>query len=220
MRLAWLRMLFFLPVMSPAMAGDGIYGYTDNAGVIHLSNVTVDGPYRLMLRNADDYRLKDRPEYRMASRAEAALQGRPFAAEISAAAKTFDLEPALLHAVIAVESNYNPAALSPKGAVGLMQLMPGTSQRFGVVDPLRPQDNIRGGARYLSLLLARFDQDLALALAAYNAGEEAVMRHGRRVPPYPETRDYVARVIELYRQQSAAAKPSPSLSRRQPARAT
>ena len=204
--------------VTPALASEGIYGYTDNDGVTHLSNVPADGPYRLMLRNPDDYRVKAKPEYRLGSHSAAPiLQGRPFADEINASAKTFGLEPALLHAVITVESNYNPAALSPKGAVGLMQLMPGTSQRFGVVDPWRPQDNIRGGARYLSQLLTLFDQDLALALAAYNAGEEAVMRHGRRVPPVRETRDYVDRVTVLYHQHLAPARPSSTLPRRQPA---
>jgi hypothetical protein len=208
--------------IGPALAGESIYGYTDNAGVTHLSNVSVDGPYKLVLRNPDDYRLKVKPEYRLASRGAGAasgvaapmLKGRPFADEIDASARSFGLEPALLHAVIRVESNYNPAALSPKGAVGLMQLMPGTSERFGVADPWRPHDNIRGGARYLSQLLTLFDQDLALALAAYNAGEEAVMRHGRRVPPFRETRDYVERVTVLYRQHLASARPAASPARR------
>jgi hypothetical protein len=208
--------------IGPALAGDSIYGYTDNAGVTHLSNVSVDGPYKLVLRHPDDYRLKARPEYRLAARSAAApsgaaapmLQGRPFADEIDASARSFGLEPALLHAVIRVESNYNPAALSPKGAVGLMQLMPGTSERFGVANPWRPHDNIRGGARYLSQLLTLFDQDLALALAAYNAGEEAVMRHGRRVPPFRETRDYVERVTVLYRQHLASARPPVKPQRR------
>jgi soluble lytic murein transglycosylase-like protein len=205
--------------MSSATADDGIYGYTDNAGVTHLSNVPAEEPYRLILRNPDNYRLKARPEYRMAApAAEPALQTLPFAEEINASAKTFGLEPALLHAVIKVESNYNPAALSPKGAVGLMQLMPGTSERFGVVDPWRPHDNIRGGARYLSLLLARFNQDLALALAAYNAGEEAVMRHGRRVPPFRETLDYVERVTDLYHQQMPPTQSLPTHPRQYPGR--
>ncbi len=207
--------------VSPALAGESIYGYTDEAGVTHLSNVPAEGPYRLILRNPDDYRLKVKPEYRLASgRPEPDLQGRPFAEEIGATARSFGLEPALLHAVITVESNYNPVAVSPKGAVGLMQLMPATSQRFGVADPRLPQDNLRGGARYLSQLLTRFDQNLALALAAYNAGEQAVLRHGGKVPPFRETRDYVERVTGLYRQQVPAARPSPNILRRPPARST
>ena len=105
------------------------------------------------------------------------------------------LSPQLLHAVIAVESAYDPRAVSPKGAQGLMQLMPATARRFGVRDPFDPQDNVRGGAQYLKVLLAQFNGDLQLTLAAYNAGENAVVRHGNRVPPFAETRRYVPKVI-------------------------
>ncbi|GAB4465376.1 MAG: hypothetical protein OHK0044_03980 [Burkholderiaceae bacterium] len=101
----------------------------------------------------------------------------------------------LLEAVIAVESDYNPRAVSPKGAQGLMQLMPATASRFGVVDPFDPRENVRAGARYLRELLALFDGDLRLALAAYNAGEQAVLRFGRRIPPFAETQRYVPRVL-------------------------
>lgn len=101
----------------------------------------------------------------------------------------------LLHAVIAVESAYDPRAVSPKGAQGLMQLMPDTARRFGVSDPFDPRQNVRAGARYLKDLLALFDGDLALALAAYNAGEQAVLRAGRRIPAYVETQRYVPRVL-------------------------
>ncbi len=111
-------------------------------------------------------------------------------------AQEFDVSPHLLHAVIAVESGYNARAVSHKGAQGLMQLMPATAQRFGVTDPFDPQDNVRGGARYLKALLAQFNGDLQLALAAYNAGESAVVRYGNRVPPFAETLKYVPRVLE------------------------
>lgn len=205
--------LLLVSSIGPTMAGDAIYGYTDTAGVTHLTNISSDGPYRLVLRNPENYRLKDRPEYRLAA-PRVAPEGvagvpPPYDEEVKLSARAFGLDPALLHAVIKVESNYNAAALSPKGAVGLMQLMPGTSERFGVVDPLRPQDNIRGGALYLSQLLALFDQDLNLALAAYNAGEQSVIRYGRRVPPYRETLDYVDRVVGLYRRLSTSANPAP-----------
>ncbi|HTY98720.1 MAG TPA: lytic transglycosylase domain-containing protein [Rhodocyclaceae bacterium] len=182
-----------------AAASADIYGYTDEAGVTHLSNVAADGPYRLLLRSPEDYRLRAKGAYRLASQApEPSFAGLPYAEEIGAAARTFDLEPALLHAVITVESNYNPAALSPRGAVGLMQLMPDTARRYGIADPYRAESNIRGGSRYLRDLLALFGGDVKLALAAYNAGENAVIRHGRRIPPYPETRDYVPRVLKMY----------------------
>lgn len=108
--------------------------------------------------------------------------------------KQENLSPTLLLAVISVESSGRSDAVSPKGAQGLMQLMPATARRFGVSDSLDPVQNIAGGARYLSFLLDMFDQDALLALAAYNAGEGAVTRHGG-VPPYAETRDYVARTL-------------------------
>lgn len=111
-------------------------------------------------------------------------------------AQEFDVSPHLLNAVIAVESGYNARAVSHKGAQGLMQLMPATAQRFGVTDPFDAQDNVRGGARYLKTLLAQFNGDLQLTLAAYNAGESAVVRYGNRVPPFAETLKYVPRVLE------------------------
>jgi soluble lytic murein transglycosylase-like protein len=209
----WLAAACCLVGMGAANATDGIYGYTDDTGVTHLSNVPDREPYKLMLRNPDEYRVRSKPEYRLPRSGDSLPENSPFADEIVAAANTFGLEPALLHAVITVESNHNPAALSPKGAQGLMQLMPGTSQRFGVADPWHPEQNIRGGARYLSELLTLFDQDLTLALAAYNAGEKAVIRYGRHVPPYPETRSYVTRVIALYRQNSPTEIPASVRSR-------
>lgn len=108
------------------------------------------------------------------------------------------LTPALLHAIVQVESGYDPTAVSPKGATGLMQLMPATARRYNVADRRDPLANLRGGARYLRDLLARFDGDLALALASYNAGEGAVLRFGRRIPPYAETVAYVQAVQRRY----------------------
>jgi Transglycosylase SLT domain len=118
------------------------------------------------------------------------------------------LPSALIHSVIKVESNYNPNAVSPKGAQGLMQLIPATARRFGVVDAFNPVDNIQGGARYLKYLLDLHGGNYALALAAYNAGEGAVARYGD-IPPYPETRNYVQSVAEQLRKNNAAAKAKP-----------
>jgi soluble lytic murein transglycosylase-like protein len=101
----------------------------------------------------------------------------------------------LLHAVIAVESSYDSRAVSPKGAKGLMQLMPGTAQRFGVSDPFDPEQNVRAGATYLRSLLDMFEGDARLALAAYNAGENAVIQSGNRIPNFAETQAYVPRVL-------------------------
>jgi soluble lytic murein transglycosylase-like protein len=105
----------------------------------------------------------------------------------------------LLHAVITVESGYNQTAVSPKGATGLMQLMPATARRYGKFNLLDANENIRAGASYLRDLLAMFDNNIELALAAYNAGENAVIRHGRRLPPYAETQRYVPLVVAHYR---------------------
>lgn len=108
------------------------------------------------------------------------------------------LPTALLHAIIQVESGYNSEAVSPKGAVGLMQLMPETAKAYGVTDLTDPTENVQGGAKYLQYLLKLFNNDLSLALAAYNAGENAVIKHGNNIPPYPETRLYVSKVMDIY----------------------
>jgi len=136
-----------------------------------------------------------------------------FAALIEANARRYRLRPELLHAVIRTESAYNPSAVSHAGATGLMQLMPATAARFGVGDIWDPTQNIRGGAAYLRELLDMFDQDLRLALAGYNAGEGAVMKYGRRIPPYKETQNYVRKVMQfLWAEQSSTPSLSVSLS--------
>lgn len=127
---------------------------------------------------------------RPASASDATTQ---LARTVARIARQNQVSPQLLHSVIQVESNYDPYAVSPKGALGLMQLIPATARRFGVNDLFDPADNIQGGARYLKYLLELYKGDNALALAAYNAGEGAVSRYGG-VPPFPETRNYVTQV--------------------------
>jgi len=117
---------------------------------------------------------------------------------INAAASKYSLDPALLHAVIRAESGYNPGAVSHKGAAGLMQLMPATASRYGVRDRFDPQENIEGGARYLSDLLDMFPSNVKLAVAAYNSGENTVKKFGNQVPPITETQNYVDRVLGYY----------------------
>ena len=134
---------------------------------------------------------------------------------IEAEARAQSLDPALVHAVVTVESSYDPAARSQKGAMGLMQLMPATARSLQVSDPYDPAENLRGGTTYLRRLLDRFGGDLELALAGYNAGPEAVDRY-RGLPPYPETHGYVDRVLRLWRGEEA---PSTAAARR-PARRT
>ena len=124
---------------------------------------------------------------------------------IQEAAQANNVEPALIHAVIAAESGYDWSARSSKGAVGLMQLMPETARRYRVTNRLDPAQNIHGGARYLRDLLHMFDNNLRLAVAAYNAGEQAVVKYGNRIPPYRETVEYVPRVMAYYRKYRAGS---------------
>jgi soluble lytic murein transglycosylase-like protein len=124
---------------------------------------------------------------------------RALQSSLATVARTENVDPKLMDAVIIVESGYNADAVSPKGAMGLMQLMPATAERFGVAEPFDPTANMRGGARYLRWLIGRFDGELSLVLAAYNAGEGAVAAHGHRIPPYRETQQYVQRVLQRYR---------------------
>jgi soluble lytic murein transglycosylase-like protein len=119
---------------------------------------------------------------------------------VISAARLTSIEPALLHAVIRVESNYNPNALSPRGAQGLMQLMPSTAKRFNVHNAYDPKQNVLAGARYLRELQTLFKGNLQLVLAAYNAGPNAVTKYGFNIPPYLETRLYVPKVLSFYQQ--------------------
>jgi len=142
------------------------------------------------------------------------VAGKPAPQAIDAAVRQIAFEqslpPELLHSVIQVESNYNPGAVSRKGAQGLMQLIPETARRFGVLDSFDPVDNIQGGAKYLKYLLDLYQGDYPRALAAYNAGEKAVAKYGG-VPPYPETQNYVAQVkkrLDAERTHSGAKPPA------------
>lgn len=136
------------------------------------------------------------------------VTGRPYAELVAAAARTHNVPQALLHALIKAESGYNPKARSAAGAVGLMQLMPDTAREMGVQDALDPEDNVQGGARYLKRMLTLFDNDITLAVAAYNAGPDAVLRRGA-VPPFAETRRYVPSVLREYRKLQGLADDAP-----------
>jgi soluble lytic murein transglycosylase-like protein len=137
----------------------------------------------------------------------------PYEPLIVDAARRYRLDLYIFRALIRHESSNKPGVVSPKGAMGLTQLMPATAQRFGVQSPFNPAQNIEGGARYLRWLLDKFGGDYTLALAGYNAGEGAVLKYGRRVPPYPETQSYVVNIQKtalLYR--ASASVPVPSIS--------
>jgi len=177
----------------PCLAEDAVYAFTDGRGQVHLSNFPVDSRFRLLIAPAE------KAKAAAAGVADENPRQVRFDEVIREAASRAGIEPALLHAVIAVESGYDARAVSARGAAGLMQLMPSTAKRYRVTDVFDPAQNVRGGAQYLAELLRMFDDDLALALAAYNAGEGAVIRHGRQIPPYRETSAYVPKVIKAYR---------------------
>jgi soluble lytic murein transglycosylase-like protein len=142
------------------------------------------------------------------SEASARRPPRAYRGLIDAAAMQHGVSPAVVEAVMAVESSFNPRALSHKGAIGLMQLMPDTATRFGVKDAYDPAQNILGGTKYLSFLLKLFGGDIDLACAAYNAGEQAVQRHGG-IPPYRETRQYVEKIRRRLGQPAMASAAAP-----------
>ena len=186
-----------LPVLLFALAPSAradIYAYTDANGIVHLSNVRVNKNDRVIVATQRDENRPRQPRGRvLVSQTEKAR----LAPLVEEAARVYRIDAALLHAVISAESGYNAAAVSHKGAIGLMQLMPETARRYGVENSFDPAQNIRGGAKYLSYLLQLFGNNLELALAAYNAGENAVIRHGYSIPPYRETLGYVPKVLKL-----------------------
>ncbi|WP_248884428.1 lytic transglycosylase domain-containing protein [Acidithiobacillus acidisediminis] len=178
--------------LTTGMAQADIYEYTGSDGVIHLTNLpSHKAPYHLVMRTPKMAAQIARQHFDPVARAE--LQP-----VVLAAAKRFGLSAALLNAVIRVESGFNAGAVSSKGAMGLMQLMPATASRFGVQNAFNPEENVRGGAAYLADLLHRFSGDLRLALAAYNAGSQAVIQAGYHIPPFQETQDYVPKVMAYY----------------------
>ena len=177
-----------------------IYSYTDAAGIVHISNAPDNRKYRIVVAAQRDG-IGSEPT-RSQDQVSQAGKNR-FAPLVAEAARTYQVDAALLHAVISAESGYNPAAVSHKGAVGLMQLMPETARRYGVLNSFDPEQNIRGGTKYLSYLLQLFDNNLELAVAAYNAGENAVISHGYRIPPYRETLGYVPTVLKLQKKYRA-----------------
>jgi soluble lytic murein transglycosylase-like protein len=178
----------------PGFARADIFAFTDAGGVTHFSNVPSDARFKLLIATAPEEAAPAAQGHAIDWLARSAQ----FDQAISGAAKANTIQAALVRAVIVVESGFNPHAVSKKGAIGLMQLLPATAKRYGVKNIYDPEQNIRAGAHYLSDLLARFGSNLELALAAYNAGEEAVERYGRHVPPYRETMSYVPSVMKVY----------------------
>ena len=175
-----------------------IYKYVDRNGQVHLTDRPLHDGYQLIEINRKKAQMS-----RINFRDKEANRKR-YSGKIAEVASQYQVPEALLHAVITVESAYDPNAISRAGAVGLMQLMPATARRYGVADRRNPTSNLTGGTRYLKDLLIRFDSDIKLALAGYNAGENAVEKFGTQIPPDDETQEYVRKVLELYSQQSPA----------------
>jgi soluble lytic murein transglycosylase-like protein len=203
-RLALLGLLF-LPA---AAAGGELYSFTDADGVVHFTNApTSNERWRKVTRASEVagvYRVSLQGRSAPTSGAgNVSWSPRPtsdasYQEHIRFAADKYRVPVALLRAVMAVESNYDARAVSEKGAVGLMQLMPGTARDMFVLDIWDPAQNIDGGARYLRLLANQYRGDVMMTLAAYNAGPDAVRRAGGKIPDIPETREYVRKVLALY----------------------
>lgn len=185
-------------VCGPSVAVE-VYKYVDSQGRVHLTDRPPHDGYQL-IQKAGKKRLLPRINFR-----DKETNRKRFSSRIAAVSRRFQVPEALIHAVIAIESAYDPNAVSRAGAVGLMQLMPATAKRYGVANRRDPTANLTGGTRYLRDLLQRFDKNIELALAGYNAGENAVEKFGNRIPPFTETQNYVRKVLKLYSQQSAGS---------------
>ena len=196
-RISWVALLSSLCFVAKA----DIYRIIDGNGKVTFTNVPLKkiprgAEYKLVLKSLI------RPRKRGGGTTKFGRTSRnrkKFESIIVSAAQRHKVDPKLLHAVIRAESAYNPKAVSHKGAVGLMQLMPQTADRYGVEDREDPNQNIDGGAKYLSDLISMFSSDIRLAVAAYNAGEQNVIKYGNRIPPFKETQQYVAKVMRFYR---------------------
>jgi soluble lytic murein transglycosylase-like protein len=180
----------------PLAATADIYKYTDKYGRVFLTDRPSHSGYKRLVKTWKGWSPSGTKSinYRLLSE-----NRKRFSRTIELAARSLKVPSALLHAVITAESAYDPDAVSRAGAVGLMQLMPATAQRYGVSDRTDPNANVTGGTRYLKDLMGMFNNDLSLAIAAYNAGENAVISYGRKIPPYEETQAYVRRVLQYYK---------------------
>jgi soluble lytic murein transglycosylase-like protein len=213
MRRSTLIAALSLSLMSACAHAD-IYGYVDTQGNPHFSTEKIDERYQLFMRgdkSFDSSQLAPAPKPAMKTSLAQYLSGHPnlkkYEPLLTQAAEEFAVDPALLKAVMAAESGFNPVAVSNKGAIGLMQVMPATAERYGMQSDRKksieqkltdPKTNIRLGARYLRDLAKMFPNRLELVIASYNAGEGAVQKYKEQIPPYPETRNYVQLVTQFY----------------------
>lgn len=189
-------------------AAADIFSYKDEKGVVHFTNIPSNDKRWKLVRKEEG-----NPAPSTVAQSRVAQLFMPSSADIlryasiiEAASRTHGVDANLVHAVVTAESGYNAAAVSRAGARGLMQLMPDTARRYGVQNIHDPVENINGGVRYLRDLIAMFQGNIELAVAAYNAGENAVIRYGNRIPPYAETVNYVPKVLGFYRKFQSARK--------------
>ena len=183
--LSFLFLSAFLILWLPTVGVADVYVYKDKQGVLTFTNVPSHQGFRRVIREGN------------ATLSGSGLAASSYEGLIRSASNRHNVDAALIRAIIKVESDFDSSARSQKGATGLMQLMPETARLHNVADLYDPSDNIEGGVRHLKLLLGKYQGDLALSLAAYNAGIKAVERHGG-IPPFAETRDYVKRVLSYY----------------------
>jgi len=188
--------LFISGLLGLQFASAEMYKFTDEDGIVHYTNIRPSGQNNVTTFNFPCY--ASDPKCNQFDWEKIPLNRNAYDDEIRAVAQVLSVDDSLIRAIIHAESAYHPDALSPRGAQGLMQLMPATQKELEVVDVFDPLSNIEGGTLYLSRLLNQFDQDVDLAAAAYNAGPGAVREYGG-IPPYKETREYVRRVKILYR---------------------
>jgi hypothetical protein len=193
-KLRFLTAVLAVALFFPGAGLADIYKYVDNEGVVHFTNVPTDGKFKLFYRETPVH-----------FQPTLAPQLEKYDLLIFKAAEKYNMDYNLIKAVIKAESNFNPQAVSRAGARGLMQLMPKTAYAYQVKNSFQPEENIEGGVRYLRYLLNLFQGDLYLSLAAYNAGENAVISYSG-VPPYRETRTYVQRVLRFYQEYSKESK--------------
>ena len=177
-----------------------IYRYVDKHGRVTFTDKPKHEGFKLLIKTWKGWVDPETVSKKKTNKHNWKANQKKYDNEIRLLAQHYRLPRELLHAVITAESAYDPHAVSRAGAVGLMQLMPATAERYGVKDRYNPTENMRGGVNYLHDLLKMFGNDYRLAVAAYNAGENAVKRYGRKIPPFKETQTYVKRVIKYYRQ--------------------
>lgn len=185
-----------LLVAAPVILQADVYKWVDDDGVVTFTNIAPPSNQQYQVLKFPCY--ASDPKCRSLNWKKVPLNTSSFSSEINGAAQFNAVDESLIRAIIHAESAYQPDAQSPRGAQGLMQLMPATQRKLNISDPFDPASNIEGGTRYLADLLLEFDGDISLATAAYNAGPTAVHKYGG-IPPYDETREYVKRVEILYR---------------------